>query len=174
MLSVAARPRWTLRRRLVVVVVALVAVVAAAMGTLSTLALQTSLTTQLDEKLTAAAPAHGRRARPLGSRAAGEAFGAVAAAAPARPARPGRRHGRPSSSPRARDPADLTIDQAYYIADDGTPTALDDAQIAQLLAVPTDGEPVARHAQRTSAATARSRARPRTAVPPSPPCRPRP
>ncbi|KQT02580.1 histidine kinase [Cellulomonas sp. Leaf395] len=138
---VAARPRWTLRRRLVVVVVALVAVVAAAMGTLSTLALSTSLTTQLDEKLTAA---HRRTvdAPTVGSRVSGEAFGP--APQPAGPYRPGQDAGTVTvEQPAGTDPADLTIDQAYYIADDGTPTALDDAQVSQLLAVPTDGEPVA-------------------------------
>jgi two-component system OmpR family sensor kinase len=51
----AGRPRWTLRRRLVVVVVALLATVAAVMGLVSTLALRTSLLEQIDKRLTAAA-----------------------------------------------------------------------------------------------------------------------
>lgn len=49
------RARWTLRRRLVVVVVALLAAVAAVMGLVSTLALRTSLLEQIDTRLQAAA-----------------------------------------------------------------------------------------------------------------------
>lgn len=45
------RPRWTLRRRLVVVVVALLATVAAVMGLVSSLALRSSLLTQIDDRL---------------------------------------------------------------------------------------------------------------------------
>ncbi|GCD20670.1 two-component sensor histidine kinase [Cellulomonas algicola] len=45
------RPRWTLRRRLVALVVALVAVVAVAIGGLTTLALRGSLVAQLDDDL---------------------------------------------------------------------------------------------------------------------------
>lgn len=50
----AARPpraRWTLRRRLVAVVVALLATVAAVMGLVSSLALRRSLQTQIDDRL---------------------------------------------------------------------------------------------------------------------------
>ncbi|WP_210417374.1 cell wall metabolism sensor histidine kinase WalK [Cellulomonas sp. Y8] len=46
-----ARSRWTLRRRLVAVVVALLATVAAVMGLVSTLALRSSLMTQVDQRL---------------------------------------------------------------------------------------------------------------------------
>ncbi|MEZ0446659.1 sensor histidine kinase [Cellulomonas sp. ICMP 17802] len=136
------RPRWTLRRRLVVVVVALVAVVAGAMGTLSTLALQSSLLTQLDEKLSAA----NARAADF-TRQGGQAGGPDATFTP--PAngtgnfRPGQDAGTVNvEQPAGVDPADLTLFQAGYIADDGTPTALTEAQITQLLAVPTDGHPV--------------------------------
>lgn len=45
------RPRWTLRRRLVALVVALVAVVAVAIGGLTTIALRGSLVAQLDDDL---------------------------------------------------------------------------------------------------------------------------
>ncbi|MDC7120377.1 HAMP domain-containing histidine kinase [Cellulomonas fimi] len=45
------RPRWTLRRRLVALVVALVAVVAVAIGGLTTIALRGSLVDQLDDDL---------------------------------------------------------------------------------------------------------------------------
>jgi two-component system OmpR family sensor kinase len=45
------RARWTLRRRLVVVVVALLATVAAVMGLVSSLALRSSLQTQIDDRL---------------------------------------------------------------------------------------------------------------------------
>ncbi len=119
------------------VVVALVAVVAAAMGTLSTLALQGSLVTQLDEKLTAA---H-RRAADFprqGTPDPGEVFPAPAGTGDFRP---GQDAGTVNvEQPAGVDPADLTLFQAGYIADDGTPTALTDAQTAQMLAVPTDGE----------------------------------
>lgn len=133
--------RWTLRRRLVVVVVALVAVVAAAMGTLSTLALQTSLTTQLDEKVVAA---HRRTVD-------GPTFGSAARGgdeviAPVPPVggpyRPGQEAGTVTvEQPAGTDPADLAPAQAYSITDDGAYIALDEAQIAQLLALPT-GKPV--------------------------------
>ncbi|WNB85626.1 hypothetical protein [Cellulomonas sp. ATA003] len=51
----APRPglRWTLRRRLVVLVLGLLAVVSAGTTTVSTLALQDSLVAQLDEQLEA-------------------------------------------------------------------------------------------------------------------------
>lgn len=136
---------WTLRRRLVVVVVALVAVVAAAMGTLSTLALQSSLTAQLDEKLTAA---HRRAAEgpvvPEGGMArtpdAGEA--GVPPFVTGGSFRPGLDAGTVNVElPRGADPTDLTPVQAGYVADDGNLTALDEAQTAQMLAVPTDGQP---------------------------------
>ncbi|WP_315093193.1 HAMP domain-containing sensor histidine kinase [uncultured Cellulomonas sp.] len=129
--------RWTLRRRLVVMVVVLVAVVAGAMGTVSTLALQSSLVTQLDEKLTAA----NRRAADFpreGDRAPDEV--------PAPPVgtgdfRPGQDAGTVNvEQPAGVDPADLTVFQAGFVDDDGTPTALTDAQTAQMLAVPTDGD----------------------------------
>ncbi len=132
------RARWTLRRRLVVVVVALVAVVAAAMGTLSTLALRGSLTTQLDEKLTAA---HHRSVEFTG-RASLRGDDAQLPTPPpsSDDVRPGQDAGTVNVSlPQGVDPTDLTVYQAGYIADDGTPTALDPAQVAQLLAVPTDG-----------------------------------
>ena len=126
------RARWTLRRRLVVVVVALVAVVAAAMGTLSTLALHSSLVAQLDDKVIAAHrraadgphPGPGRQEHPE----------------PPRDFRPGQDAGTVTVQlPAGADPADLTALQSGYVADDGTTTALSDAQRAQLLAVPADG-----------------------------------
>jgi two-component system OmpR family sensor kinase len=139
------RPRWTLRRRLVVVVVALVAVVAAAMGTISTLALHSSLITQLDEKLVAA----NRRAADFPGHQVGGLSGNPAGQSFAPPAdgtgnfRPGQDAGTVNvEQPAGVDPADLTVFQAGYVADDGTPTALTPTQIEQMLAVPTDGQPV--------------------------------
>ena len=135
------RPRWTLRRRLVVVVVALVAVVAAAMGTVSTLALHSSLITQLDEKLTAA---HHRatdgpvRAGGL-SGSPGQIFEPPAAGSGN--FRPGQDAGTVNvEQPAGVDPADLTAFQAGYVGDDGTPTALTTEQATQMLAVPADGD----------------------------------
>ncbi|KQR11891.1 cell wall metabolism sensor histidine kinase WalK [Cellulomonas sp. Leaf334] len=133
--------RWTLRRRLVVVVVALVAVVAAAMGTLSTLALQSSLTTQLDEKLTAA---HRRAAEgpvvPQGGTARAPDAGSPFVTGGS--FRPGLDAGTVNVEvPQGADPTDLTPVQAGYVADDGNLTALDDTQTAQMLAVPADGQP---------------------------------
>ncbi|KQY23602.1 histidine kinase [Cellulomonas sp. Root485] len=136
--------RWTLRRRLVVVVVALVAVVAAAMGTLSTLALQSSLTTQLDEKLTAA---HRRTVdgpvRVGGIAVAPDQAADELPAPPGSTFRPGQDAGTVNVQvPDGADPADLTALQAGYVDDDGNLVALDPTQTEQLLAVPTDGEPV--------------------------------
>ena len=137
------RPRWTLRRRLVVVVVALVAVVAAAMGTISTLALHSSLITQLDEKLAAA----NRRAADFPGRQVGGSPSAGPVLVPQADGtgtfRPGQDAGTVNvERPAGVDPADLTVFQAGYVADDGTPTKLTQAQIEQMLAVPTDGHPV--------------------------------
>jgi two-component system OmpR family sensor kinase len=130
------RPRWTLRRRLVVVVVALVAVVAAAMGTVSTLALHTSLVAQLDEKLT------GAQQRAADFRPGGPTPDGKPGRPPTGDVRPGQDAGTVTvERPAGVDPADLTVFQAGYVADDGTTTALTDAQRAQMLAVPTDGEP---------------------------------
>ncbi|GEL99468.1 sensor histidine kinase [Cellulomonas terrae] len=132
---------WTLRRRLVVVVVALVAVVAAAMGTLSTLALRSSLTTQLDEKVVAA---HRRTVDgpTFGSAARGGDEVVVPPPPVGGPYRPGQEAGTVTvEQPAGTDPADLAPAQAYTITDDGSSIALDEAQIAQLLALPT-GEPV--------------------------------
>lgn len=135
------RPRWTLRRRLVVVVVALVAVVAAAMGTVSTLALHSSLITQLDEKLAAA---HHRAAdgpvRAGGlSGSPGQIFEPPAVGSGN--FRPGQDAGTVNvEQPAGVDPADLTAFQAGYVGDDGTPTALTTEQATQMLAVPADGD----------------------------------
>lgn len=72
------RPRWTLRRRLVVVVVALLATVAAVMGLVSTLALRTSLLEQIDKRLQAAAERAAEAPERLGQ---AEAAGAAPPAA---------------------------------------------------------------------------------------------
>lgn len=56
--------RWTLRRRVTVLVIALVALVAATMGTVSTYALQGSLVDQLDERLVATSDRGMNAARP--------------------------------------------------------------------------------------------------------------
>lgn len=135
------RPRWTLRRRLVAVVVALVAVVAAAMGTISTLALHSSLITQLDEKLTAA---HHRAADgPVREGALAGSPGQVfePPAVGAGNFRPGQDAGTVNvEQPAGVDPADLSAFQAGYVGDDGTPTALTTEQATQMLAVPADGD----------------------------------
>ena len=131
----AGRLRWTLRRRLVLVVVGLVAVVAAAMGTVSTLALTSSLTMQLDDKLVAA---HQRAAdepvvRDGGSTGLTPTNGTF---------RPGLDTGTVNVAlPAGADPTGLPAAQAGYVAANGNLTALDDAQTAQMLAVPTDARP---------------------------------
>ena len=131
------RARWTLRRRLVVMVVVLVGVVAGAMGTVSTLALQTSLVAQLDEKLTAA---H-RRAADFPRAGNPDPEEVFAPPAGSGDFRPGQDAGTVNvQQPAGVDPTALTVFQAGYIDDDGTPTALTDAQTAQMLAVPTDGD----------------------------------
>lgn len=139
------RPRWTLRRRLVVVVVALVAVVAAAMGTISTLALRGSLVTQLDEKLNGAheravsaprleAAPDGGILRTFPGGGVGRDFSGNAG--------PGQADGTVNVLlPQGTHPADLTLQEANYIAADGTLTALDEQQVDEMLSVPTDGDP---------------------------------
>ncbi|WP_019135893.1 sensor histidine kinase [Cellulomonas massiliensis] len=128
-----ARARWTLRRRLVAVLVGLVGVVAVGMGALSAVGLHTSLVTQIDQQLEAAnrraanAPEHAfppdgddRRPSP-GNSQLGQATGTVNAFVPA-----------------GSDEEDVRAD---YIDDEGALRPLDDEQVAALLALPTDGAP---------------------------------
>ncbi|MEN0128670.1 MAG: HAMP domain-containing sensor histidine kinase [Brevundimonas sp.] len=125
--------RWTLRRRLVVVLVSLVAVVAVGMGAVSALALRGSLERQIDEQLHAAsaravnAPSwvrnpsivtqNDRRPTP-GNDVPGQAAGTINVFAP-------------------EGSTDVRGD---YFDASGTRRYLDDAQVDTLLAVPQDGE----------------------------------
>jgi len=144
------RPRWTLRRRLVVTVVALVAVVAAAMGTVTTLALHSSLVDQVDEKL---AMAHGRASDIHLQAPGGVAFGSDAGDVPptiigTTPPSTDISGARPHQDigtvnlllPEGTDPATLDARDAGYPDDSDTGfTKLTTTQIDEMLAVPDDG-----------------------------------
>jgi len=139
-----ARPRWTLRRRLVAVLVALVGAVAVGIGGLSAVALHTSLVTQIDQQLEAAnrraanAPARlqppvppddlaDRRPSP-GNSQPGQATGTVNVFVP------------PGAT--GTDGSDGSDDvRADYIDDEGVLRELDDAQVTALLALAPDGRP---------------------------------
>ncbi|WP_051639917.1 cell wall metabolism sensor histidine kinase WalK [Cellulomonas sp. URHE0023] len=147
---VPSRARWTLRRRLVATVVALVAVVAAVMGTVTTLALRSSLVDQLDEKLTMA---HGRATDVHAQAAAGATFGGFPAvpspdvfgtgglAVADDTARPYQDFGTVNVLlPAGTDPESLEARDAGYRDDSGTGfTKLTAEQLDQMLAVPDDG-----------------------------------
>ncbi|HWJ85373.1 MAG TPA: HAMP domain-containing sensor histidine kinase [Cellulomonas sp.] len=128
--------RWTLRRRLVVVLVSLVAVVAVGMGAISALALRGSLITQVDEQLKAANQRAANAPEWLFSQN-GTAQGAPT---------PDDDH-RPSPGNLQPGQAIGTINlfsldgevRADYIDESGQRQYLDDAQTATLLAVPQDG-----------------------------------
>ncbi|WP_029290903.1 cell wall metabolism sensor histidine kinase WalK, partial [Cellulomonas sp. HZM] len=131
--------RWTLRRRLVVMVVALVAVVAVGMGAFSALALHTSLTNQVDEQLRAA---HQRASNaPMWlTNGNGQSSG--------QPTSGDSDDRRPSPGNLQPGQATGTVNlfsdgdevRADYIDDTGTLQQLDDAQVTTLLAVPQDDD----------------------------------
>lgn len=152
MTAAPARSRWTLRRRLVVVVVALLAVVAAVMGLVSTLALRSTLVQQIDDRLesassrAAAAPGRlgGDRADDLGDGGSTPSDDAT----------------RPTPLPEGEDDdvppafglpgqdvgtvvlfqrADASALQAGYLDDSGTIRPLTDAQTDALLDLTPDG-----------------------------------
>lgn len=136
-------PRWTLRRRLVALVVTLVAVVAVAMGTVTTLALRASLVGQLDDRIQAA---HGRAVMeagpdrtvggPVGDGTDGDEDVLRRAPGPGGVDLPGQGPGTVHvvAEPGA-DPADVS---ALYYTDDGESRVLSEAATATLLALPTD------------------------------------
>jgi two-component system OmpR family sensor kinase len=139
------RARWTLRRRLVAVVLVLLATVAAVMGLVSTLALRTSLLGQIDERLlsasqrAAAAPDRlDRAAPPDGSGADGdEAPQPGDGQVPPAFGMPGQDVGTVSVFERA-DGGTL---RAGYLDESGDVQELADDQLAALLAVTPDGSP---------------------------------
>ena len=151
---IAARlQRWTLRRRLVVVVVALVAVVAVGMGAVSALALRSSLMDQVDSRLVAAneraatAPA---RFNPDfagdGSGQTGDGSGSGSGqddeqGGDWRPSPGNSQPGQSTGTVNVYAPDGATDVRADYIDDSGTLRELSDAQVSALLAVPTDGHP---------------------------------
>lgn len=156
-----ARSRWTLRRRLVVVVVSLLAAVAAVMGLVSTLALRSSLLEQIDTRLTAAAdraaqaPDRLDRSGAFGGippTSAGEQGGSTAQPSDGSTAQPGDQAG--SIPPAFGLPGqDVNTVSVFERSDDGTLVAgyldsagdvrsLTDAQLETLLDVTPGGEPV--------------------------------
>lgn len=138
------RARWTLRRRLVAVLVGLLACVAGVMGVVSTLALRGTLVAELDSRVQAAgARAVDAPSRPQGDRSSHEL-----------PA-PGTSSG-PASTPDPRPPALLVpgqgagtvslflrdgFERAGYYDDAGEFHELTDGQVDALVGTPTDGEP---------------------------------
>ncbi len=146
------RPRWTLRRRLVAVVLALLAAVAAVMGLVSTLALRQSLLDQIDDRLTAAsqraAAAPGRLDRDDGPAVPAPPTGTDDAAEDADP-RQGRDDVPPAFGLPGQDVgtvsvferADGSTLQAGYLDDSAAVRELTDAQLDVLLGVTPDGTP---------------------------------
>ncbi|GIG40846.1 sensor histidine kinase [Cellulomonas phragmiteti] len=134
----ARRARWSLRRRLVAVVLGLVLLVGLAMGTVSTLALRDSLVAQVDARAVAAAERAVRATQ--GARSGGDDT------APA---------GRPDLAPRGDRPPPLGVPgqdvgtvslvrtdgatRAQYIDADASFVDLSAAQVAALQDVPADG-----------------------------------
>ena len=137
------RQRWTLRRRLVVVLVSLVAVVAVAMGTVTTLALRGSLVSQIDAQLTAA----NLRAEHAPQRVAGFSKTTGQGVAPAPddiPGAPpgGRMFGQAVGTVNVFAPADGTPALSSYVDESGeVRTQLGTAVTTALLGLPHDGLP---------------------------------
>jgi two-component system OmpR family sensor kinase len=148
--------RWTLRRRLVAVVLVLLATVAAVMGLVSTLALRTSLLDQIDDRLDSASsravaapdrldrgelPGPAPSDAPTGS-AQGDAGGGQAddegeQGIPPAFGLPGQDVGTVSVFGRS----DGSALQSGYLDDSGEVQQLTDDQLATLLAVTPDGTP---------------------------------
>ncbi|WP_282947360.1 sensor histidine kinase [Cellulomonas endometrii] len=141
--------RWTLRRRLVAVVVVLLATVAAVMGLVSTLALRTSLLDQIDDRLDSAsrravaAPDRldrGEEPRPEPSDAldgSAQGQGDTGEQIPPAFGLPGQDVGTVSVFERS----DGSALQSGYLDDSGEVQQLTDDQLATLLSLTPDGTP---------------------------------
>jgi two-component system OmpR family sensor kinase len=145
----------TLRRRLLVTVVGLIAVVAAVMGLVSTLALRSSLLAQVDERVTAAneratnamgrMPEAGSGAGTGSSGSSGEpssddSSGTVTPPEPWGDGRPDSFNGPGQDVGTVNLQASDDLVRSGYIDADGEFQQLDDAQTAELLTMPADGE----------------------------------
>jgi two-component system OmpR family sensor kinase len=117
--TVAARPPWSLRRRLVVGIVGLLAVVSVVVGVSSVVALRQSLVARLDEQVVDAA-----------ARAAGPLFGGQGD-------EPGNRIGT-----LVLRQVDGVVVRAEYVTESGEDVELTDGQIARLLALDVREQPV--------------------------------
>jgi two-component system, OmpR family, sensor kinase len=134
------RTRWTLRRRLVVVLIALLAAVAGAMGVVSTLALRGSLVGQLDSQLLAASGrAAGAPDQPGGSTPTAPAGGLATGGIPPGLSVPGQGAGTINLFVRDGTTRSGYIDQA------GSFRELTHAQVVALESLPTDGRPHTAH-----------------------------
>ncbi|PVU83227.1 histidine kinase [Cellulomonas sp. WB94] len=138
----APRTRWTLRRRIVAVLILLLAAFAGTMGVASTLALRGSLVGQLDTRLVSAS----ERAAHAPTRA--DFPGAVGSDAQPTEPTPSASAARPFSlrGP-GQDVGTLNLDvtdgvvNAGYLDDNGDFQRLTDAQATTLAATPADGVP---------------------------------
>lgn len=139
MIAPRPRARWTLRRRIVAVLIGLLAAFAGTMGVVSTLALRGSLVGQLDTRLVSAS----ERAAHAPTRAdfAGIAGLPTEPTPSASPTRPFSLRGP------GQDVGTLNLDvtdgvvNAGYLDDNGDFQRLTDAQAATLAATPADGVP---------------------------------
>lgn len=143
------RSRWTLRRRLVAVVVALLATVAAVMGLVSTLALRSSLLGQIDDRLRSAS----QRAEAAPDRLdRGRAPDQLPSGAPTGSGSDDQPEPGGSIPPAFGLPGQDVGTVSVFETADGTPVAgyldesgevqgLTDDQLATLLAATPDGEP---------------------------------
>lgn len=136
------RQRWTLRRRLVVVLVSLVAVVALAMGTVTTLALRGSLVSQIDSQLTAA----NMRAERAPDRVAGFTAGGGTPAPDELPRQAppgGLMLGQATGTVNVFVPADGSTIRSSYVDESGhLESPLSTSVTSALLAMPHDGLPL--------------------------------
>lgn len=129
----AERPRrpWTLRRQLVALLIGLVLVICTLMAVASTLALRSQLLDQVDAQLTQASDRAVNRPRILGSPTPTDQ--------PPGANQPGQIPGQGAGTIDVFFSGSEVV-QATYPDDSGTLTEVTDAQLAELLAIPTDGQ----------------------------------
>lgn len=130
------RRPWTLRRQLVALLIGLVLVICTVMAVASTLALRSQLLDQVDAQLTSASERAANRPHNLGRP---DAPGSTTDPIPGPDQLPGQIPGQGAGTIDVFFSGTEVI-QAAYPNDAGTSTALTDDQLAELMAVPTDGQ----------------------------------